>query len=392
MARKLLLTVLLLLPVTACAETLILKDGTFVEGQILRQTSRTVHIETRFGYRTYARSDIEQIIESVNPLDPSAVDRFDELAAPVKALLNAQAEYRLGRYDRALARLEPYFKNAGNDALRRQVDRLVIDLRARLGEWATVERLLKAKQSTGTPQERIRADAYLAILDANPQRDLRYVGARHVRNFIRDESTLARARQPDALREPDIMRLALEQFCEQMLVEDQLSVVAFADKLDPDVTYHACRRSSGAQAITKHLPYIDDLKRAEATLAKARAILGDYGGAFELDLVRTELNHLLPVVDQMIQDVVELSPARLALSVESRTGRLTSASQAEWKARCNEFIRQAEPARQLLEYMVERVDLFPNGLRDLRKELVAVRGRLGHMIKAVKKARSRTRA
>ena len=381
-----------LFPAALSAETLILKDGAFVEGRILRQTSRSVHMETRFGSRTYARDDIEQIVESVDPLDPSSVDRFDQLAAPIKTVLNAQVDYALGRYEQALARLTTLGRNAGNPAIRLQVDWLTIDLKARLGEWDAVVAALKVKRSAGTPPERIRAEAYLAILDANPERDLRYVGTKHVRNFIRSDDMLAKARAPNALRDPMIMRRALEQYCEHLLVEDRLSVVAFGDRLDPASTYEAVRAMSGLQTVSSQLPYLEDLKHAEAALDKARAILDDYGGAFELDLVRTELNHLLPVLDQLIRDAVEVSPAHLDLTIDRRSGRLAAESQVLWRTQCDKFVEVAEPARSLVEYMVERVDAFPNGLRDMRKELTAVRGRLAEMIKAAKKARSRSRA
>ncbi|UCC31303.1 MAG: hypothetical protein JSU86_03320 [Phycisphaerales bacterium] len=385
----------LLAAATSHADTIILKDGTFVEGEITLQTSRTVRVSTRFGERTYRRSNIEEIIESVNSLDPDAVNKFAELSAPVKAVLNARAEYDLGRhdprrYERALARLEPFRDYEDSRAIRIHIDWLIIEINERLGRWETVRQLLENKRSNGTPQERMRAKAHLDLFDANPDYDLRYVGEKHARNFIKGEELRNRARQPDALRDYDIMRIALEETCEQLLVEDQLSVKALADKLDPEATYEACKTLPRIGDVGKYLPYIEDLKRAEATLAKAQAILDDYGGAFELDIVRTEVNHLLPILDRLQEEASAASPETYNPPFDRRTGRLTKDGREQWRQRCDEFLTTAEPVTRLIDYMVDRVNHYPQALRDLRKMLLDSRERFKETVRAVRKARSRT--
>jgi hypothetical protein len=50
----------------ARAETIVLKDGTFIEGKITLQTSTSVHVDTRFGVRAFARKEIDQIVESID--------------------------------------------------------------------------------------------------------------------------------------------------------------------------------------------------------------------------------------------------------------------------------------------------------------------------------------
>jgi len=380
----------LLLGAAVRADTIILTDGTFLEGEIILETSRTLRIETHFGTRTYLRSEIEQVLETSDSFDPRGADRFSDLPEAVKAVLNAQAEYDLGRYEPALSRLEPVRHYEENPAIRIRIDWLIIELHERLGRWETVRALLEGKQESGTPQEKTRAQAHLAILDANPAYDLSYVGKKHARNFVKDATLLAKARRPGALADHAIMQLALEEYCEQLLAENELSVKAFGDKLDLDDTYDACKELPRAGDVSRHLPYIEELKRAESTLAEAHAILGDYGRAFEMDLVRTELHHLLPVFLRMFTEAMKLSPELLSPPFDRRTGRLTKAGREEWRQRCDDFLEATKPLAQLLAYMVDRVDHFPWAFRTLQKALVDYQERLDQMVKDVTKARSRT--
>lgn len=379
------------LAAVAQADTLIFKDGTFVDGEITLETRRTVHVKTRFGARTYRRSDIEEVIESVESLDPQTVNRFTELPDPVRAVLNARAEYDLKQYEKALARLEPPRDLEQSRAIEILADWLVIEINERLGRWETAKELLEEKKENGTPQEKIRAEAHLALFDLNPGFNLVYVGEKNARKFIAGQSLLARAKEPGALRDHEIMRLALEEFCEQLLVEDELGVKKFGSKLDADVTYRALKEMPGGGDVAKRLPYVEDLKAAEATIAKARAILGEYGSAFEMDVARTELYHLWEVLNRLLEDAVALSPETLTPGFDQRTGQLTKQGRNQWRQRCDEFLAAAQPIAGLLEYMLERIEYYPHGLRTLRKVLTEFEGRFGHMVKAVKKVRNRTR-
>lgn len=382
----------ILIAAAAHADTIvILKNGTFVEGKITLQTSRMIHLETRFGTRTFRRADIEEIIEGADALDPDAVNKFAEIPAPVRAVLNAQAEHDLGHYEKALARLEPWGDYDDNKAVRARMDWLIILINERLGKWEAAGRLLKAKKKEGSPQEKIRAQAHLSIFEANPNYDLRYVGEKHARNFIKDEALRNRARQPNALQDNRIMRIALEEVCEQVLAQDEMSVKAFADKLDIEVTYEACKKLPRVGRIGRYLPYMEDLKRAEASLAKAQAILGDYGSAFELDLARIELTHLLPVVMRLSDEATQVSPETFTPGFDQRTGQLTRDGRRQWRERCDEFLEKVRPISRLLEYMVDRVNHYPKALRDLRELLLNADERLKQTVLAVKKARNRTR-
>ncbi len=59
--------------------------------------------------------------------------------------------------------------------------------------------------------------------------------------------------------------------------------------------------------------------------------------------------------------------------------------------RCDAFLDLARPVTRLLEYMVDKVDQYPQGLRDLRTLLLDYDERFEHMVKTIKKARGRTR-
>ncbi len=372
------------------AETVILKNGAFVEGEVTLQTSTTVRVKTRFGERSFSKKEIDQIIESVDHADPDAVNKFAELPPAHKAVLNAQADYDLQNYERALSRLEPLRDYQENKAIRMKIDWLILEINERLGRWDVARKMLEDKKEHGTPPEKTRAKAHLDILEVNPDYDLRFVGKKHARNFILDEETRNRAKESQALRDAMLMRYALEEYCEQLLVEDKLSVKAFADKLKPDVTYDAIKKASGSGDFASTLPYLNDLKVAEAALFKAQAILGDYGSAFELDLVRAEMNHLYAIGLRMEAELERLSPETLTPGFDPRSGQLTPDGRRQWQQRCDEFLVAVKPATRLGEYMLKRTERYPQELRDLRELLTDAGERLAQTIKAVKKARDRT--
>ncbi len=372
------------------AETIVLKDGTFIEGKVILQTSANVRVDTRFGVRTFPRKEIDQIIESADDSGAASGKTFAELSPVMKAVLNAQADYALLHYEKALSRLEPFKDYSENKAIRTRIDWLDIEINERLGKWDVARRLLKEKLESGMPPEKTRAKAHLDIFEANPDYDLRFVGKKHARNFLLDESVRNRAREPGALRDQEVMRAALEEYCEQLLVEDDLSVKKFAEKLDFRKTYDAVKNASGSGDISSHLPYINDLKKAEASLLKAQAILGDYSSAFELDLARTELNHLLSVLIRLADEALEVSPETFTPTADRASGKLTAEGRRQWQQRCDDFLEKAKPFARLLNYMAERAERYPETLRDLRKTLISVDQRLQENIRAVKKARTRT--
>ena len=376
---------------SAQAETIILKDGTFIEGKIKLQTSTTVRVETRLGMRTFSRKDIDQIVESLDDSSSTAQKSFADLPPATKAVLNAHAEYDLGNHEKALARLEPFKEYSENKAVRIRVDWLIIEINERVGRWDVAKKLLKDKQDSGTAAEKTRAKAHLDIFEANPEYDLRFVGKKNARNFLFDEGLRNKAKEPGALRDHEIMRRALEEYCEQLLVEDKLSVKGVAEKLDIKKTLAAVKNASGTGDIGTQLPYVADLKKAESALSKAKAILGDYSSAFELDLVRIEFNHLIPVFNQLYSEAFSLTPETFQPPFDRATGLLTAEGRRLWQERCDRFVEAAKPLVRLTDYMVAKVERFPDTLRDLHKLASNLNERLKENVRAVKKARDRTR-
>ncbi len=374
----------------ARGETIVLKDGTFVEGKITVQTSASVRIDTRFGVRTYSRKEIDQIIES-DAGGAAAEKSFAELSPAMKAVLNARAEYDLGQYEKAKERIEPFGQLSDQKAVRLRIDWLSIEIAERLGRWDEAKRLLKEKLDSGTPPEKTRAKAHLDLFEVNPEFDLRFVGKKHARQFLLDEELRNRAREAGSLRDEKVMRAALEEYCEQMLVEDKLSVKAFADKLDSERTYKAVRNATGAGDISSALPYIEDIKKAEASLLKAQAILGDYSSAFELDLARTELNHLIIIIERLLTEAYQQSPETMTPAYNPSNGMLTPDGRRQWQQRCDEFLNAIKPAARLLDYMAAKAERYPETLRDLRAILVDIGERVKENIRVVKRARDRTR-
>ncbi len=370
------------------AETVILKDGTFVEGKVVRKTSRMVRVETRFGPRSILKRDIDQIIATIDPADVDA-SHFDELTPALQAVLNAQADYKLKKYDRALARIEPFLADTSNRAVAMKIDWMHIEILERLGRWDQVKELLNDKVETGTPREKTRAQAHLDIFEANPAFDLRFVGKRHARNFLISPSLRERARNAGSLRDAAVMRAALEEYCEQLLVKDKLSVKAFADLLDPQKTYEALTRPRRG-SIEKRLPYTKDLQKAEASLYKAQSVLGDYGAAFELDLIRTEMVHLLDVGNRLLNELLEANPGLYQPPVNPSTGRWTAEGRREWRRRCDDFIAKARPLQALLNYMKEKTERYPRDLKRLYDIVKDFEERIGQNVRSVKRDRNRS--
>ncbi|MBI3835156.1 MAG: hypothetical protein HY287_12570 [Planctomycetes bacterium] len=372
------------------AETVVLKDGSFVEGKIVLQTSTTLRLKTRFGSRTFAKKDVDKILESMDTAGAGDPKHFAELPAVNKAVLNAEADYELKNYEHALARLEPLRDYQENKVLRMKIDWLIIEINERLGRWDEAKKLLKDKQDHGTPPEKVRAKAHFDIFELNPEYDLRFVGKKSARNFVYNADLRNKAKEPGALKDADIMRLALEEYCEQLLVEDKQSVRAFGDKLDVKATYDVIKKSTATGDLTKTLPYMKELKAAEASILKAQSVLGDYGTAFELDLVRTELNHLTAVATMLERDVAQVDPDTFTPPSDPASGALTADGRRQWQQRCDDFLAAIRPLTRIVEYAISRAEPYPRELRDIREASMIQFERINQYVKAVKKARERT--
>ncbi len=370
------------------AVTVILKDGTFLEGEIVLETSKSIRLKSVFSTRTYLRKDIEQIVDTVAASGSRNVDKFDELSEPLRETLNAAADSKLGHYQKVLDRLAPFKDYKDSPAVRMQMDWLIIDAHERLGQWETAKDLLEAKKKDGTANEKRRAKAHLEIFEWNPEYDLRYINKKHMRQFL-PPRLQDQAREPNALADADIWRRAIQEYCEQLLWNERRSIKAFQDSFDPRRTYEACRKLPPAGEIDRHLPYIKELKEAEASILEAQAILPGYAEAYEQDLIRAEVGHLMDVLFQMFDDALGRSPELIQVQLDPTTGRLTPAGREAWQAQCDAFLQECRPLMQVSDYMLEKLERFPDGMRDLIEWLGTLRGRFEDMMKIVQKRRDR---
>ena len=382
----------LLFTTGAAADTIILKDGTFIDGTILLETSKSVRVESVYGVRSYKRSDIDRIIETVDYADPESVNRFEQMPAALRAALNATADYKLANYDRALERLQPFLEAADNPAVKNTIDWLVIEINERLGHWETAKRLLEDKKKDGNPREKLRAKAHLDILGWNPDYDLRYIGRKHARQFliIADEELRNRAREPNSLMHPEIMNAALREYCEQLLQKEEFSVPALEGSFRPRRTYEACLKLPPAGDIERFLPYADRLKRAEQSISKAQAVLPGYGSIYEVQIMRVETSHLRQIWRRLINETLQVIPRLLAPAFNPETGRLTRDGREQLVEQCDEFIMRANKVLRVIEYIQEKTLRYPRKFDTFIERHETTTEYLDNLIKWAKRLKRKT--
>jgi hypothetical protein len=380
---------LLLASQTAVGATVILKNGSFVEGTIVLKLDTTLRMETRFGTRVYKLRDVEQIIQSDGESGVADAKKFDELPLAVRAMLNAETDYRLGAYESALSRLEPFKDYSENPVIRSRIDWLMIEANERLARWDVARELLTAKKEKGTPRDQERAKAHFSIFEDNPQYDLRTIGKKQARVFLNDEKLIFRGKDPNSLKDESVMRAALEEYCQQLLIDNTDSVRAFKKSLSSRDIYDACKKLPPAGDVDRHMPYFKALEAAETAILKVESILGDYADAFKVDLIREELTELGRVYNRLEDEVLAVSPAGFVPPFDPLTGRLTAQGGEEWRRRTDLFLAQVKPVVRLLDYMKDKTELFPNELRDLSKALTGTNERMQQMITVTKKNRGR---
>jgi hypothetical protein len=96
------------------------------------------------------------------------------------------------------------------------------------------------------------------------------------------------------------------------------------------------------------------------------------------------------VRNRMLAEISVASPENFDPPFDSRTGQLTRDGRRQWRELCEAFLERARPVTRLLEYMLDRVDHYPQALRDMRKDLLLTVERYEQMIRDVKKAKGRT--
>ena len=370
--------------------TIVLKDGTVIDGEIVLRTKTMLRLRTVHGERKYRLKNIEQIITPDS--DPTSLGAgFDQLPSEVQQILDSRALYSLGQLGPVIERLTPLVNPRGNRTNQMLIRWLLIEAHQRLGHFAEARKHLDFAAEHGEPKDKMRADAHLQIFADNPDYDLRLIGSKRARFFLDDEMLVA-GKKPGALAAASMMRAALEEYCDQILLSEKASVQAFARTLNQSLadTLRALDDPDRTGKATRALPYLDDLKDVENSLYRVQAVLPGYADAYELNMVRTETELMLEVIEQLFQRALAANPENTTPAFDRATGRLTTAGREQWRELCEDFRTQTEPTVQLTEYLLEKVQRYPAALRNLHKIYEERLGRLKQMRQLASKRKERS--
>ncbi|MCB9866096.1 MAG: hypothetical protein H6816_05625 [Phycisphaerales bacterium] len=376
------------------ADTIVLKDGTIIDGKIVRKSRRYVRIETKFGTKSYARADIERMIEA--SAEGSAVNLlqrehdFNKLPDLAQTLKNAQALYDLGRFDEIAPLVEPLI-GKGTQADDMQIRWLLIDHNERQAKWDEAEALLKKTLEDGGEADKIRAQAHLDIFKENPGYNLRKINGRLARDFL-DRDLYLKGINRNALQDPVLMHAALREVVRQILRDDKVSTYALKDEMDVNETLAAVVElinEKSKRPVVEVLPYREELARVERSLYRARAIQPEATRGFELDLIRTEATHLRDVISALLGRLSDAYPGETTAGADEY-GRLTPAGREQWRQQCDDFLDMSRPIEDLIEYLLNRARAFPTELKPFIKEWEDTLERVQQMEQNTIRNRNRT--
>lgn len=378
----------------ASGATLLLKDGTIVEGEIVAETSTTIRVRTPFDTRLLNRKDVDKIFREDSEAGSTPSSGFEELPEKIQALLNARADYKLSHYKQVIDRVDPFSQKETNPVLKSEYLWLLIESQERFAKWDDVKKMCEERLANGTPQDKIRAQAHLDILKANAdwEYSLRLVKApgsekpEWARNFLPPPMRSA-AQDPNALADVQMMRKALDEYCSQMVRNEKTGAATLRDRLDPRKTLEAIKKfPPGLRSadVLERLPYYEDLKKAETTIFKAQSVEPGYADAFVLDLVRAEGDHLLRVMEPLFNEAVSTSPYNLNLPKT-----LDAASRQQWRDACDRWLASTEPLETVGEYFLNKVSAYPKEQRMVYEIIKDLCERLKEMRESVRRQRNR---
>jgi len=395
--KRIVLTLLLMgMPgVIASADTLVLVDGTVIEGTIVYESEKYVKIETRFGRKTYRRKKISEIIkENVEESALHAIGTtrsFKALTDVAQELKNAEALYALGRYEEIPERVIP-LQGKGTTFDEMRIRWLLIETYERQAKWDKVNELLDKTLEDGREPDKIRARAHKDIFEENnsPPYSLRKIGGRRAKEFLTREQWIDGKRR-DALADGEMMRAALLEYIDQILRNERISLYKFQEDLEIEDTLELIneRIEAGAARVTNELPYFDQMEKVQQTLYRVDAILPGYARGYELELVRIEAEHLGEVVNRLFEIALEAYPEGMNLATEGDSNRLTPDARRQWREASDAFLRICRPLLEITEYMLSRVRAFPVALREFIRLYEDVQERLEQMMHATVRNRNR---
>lgn len=377
------------------ADTLVMKDGTIVEGKIVRKSRRYVRILTKFGEKSFKRNEIERIVEE--SLEGSALNAtqqihdFEKLPDIARVLKNAQALYDLGRFEEIPPLVEPLLgKGSKLDDLR--IRWLLIEHYERQAKWEDAERMLKEMLVDGREPDKIRAQVHLDIFKENPGYKLVEINGVSAREFLDRDMFLA-GKNRNALQDPAMMQAAIREVLRQILRDEKVSVYALRDSLDENATLAAVNKAieeKTKRPIIEVLPYRDELAKVENSIYRASAIMPEATHGFELDVVRTEARHLDNVLRALLATLSQAYPGDESVGADE-FGRLTAEGRAQWRQRCDEFLDLSRPIEELIEYLLKRTRAYPESLKPFIKEWEDALERVHQMQQNTVRNRDRTR-
>lgn len=395
MLWRILAVSVLILATTIRADSILLDDGTTVSGTIIREGRTRVVIQTEFGRKSIPKRRIKSMVRDADvslPRGtlPEVVQHFENLDVLSREVANARALYALGRYEEIIPRLSPLQNAEDKRDEQYELRWLIIYAHQRLGSFDEAIAMLKEMKAAGRETDQVRATAHLDIFDQNPpDRSLRRVGRVLTRQFLSREERF-KAKEPNALTDETLMRKALEEYCEQLLVDEKVSTRALQKRLDLELTLEAFRDlPRAASRLDQYLPFAEDVRKVQASLDRVEAILPGYAQSYEVALARAQALHLYEVLQELFTRALAEHPEPTPSGDER--GNLTPEERKTWREYCQSFDQALRPLLMIAEYTQERVAKHPENLRNLNDMCREIIARLEQVRATTNKKRGRTR-
>lgn len=373
------------------SDKLILRDGRQIEGTILHQDQDKVVIMTSAGKKSYLKTRILEIQRAGEEVSAAAqIQPFVSLAPMQQQLRNARAERILRRHRSIVDRLAPLIEEGDSTPEQMEARWMLIEAYERLAEFDHAQELLTRIGEKGDKASRLRAQAHLDIFDQNPGYKLERVNDKLARQFL-ERALYLKGKQPNALADEQLMREALEEYVDQILLNKRVSLHSFKEMLDSEDTLEALRQMPpGTTQVQKYLPYREHLTQVEESIGKAQAILPDYAYGYELDLLRTESEHLQQAIERLFEEVLEQHPERSSYAYDSESGKLTKEGREQWWENCETFLNDSKPLIAVGDYLLTRTARFPRELDRVTTSLSKIMNRLKRIREAITRKRERT--
>ena len=364
-------------------DRLILRDGREIEGTIVKEDDRRIVIMTARGRKVYSKKHIREVLRAEQEeSEAEPVEQFHALPPMARLLRNAHAESILGRHQPLIDRLSPLIEEDVTDAQQLEARWLMIEAYERLAEFDQAEKLLKQIKEQGEKANRIRAEAHLDIFEQNPGYKLERVNNKLARKFLPRKLYL-KGKEPDALADGVLMRKALEEYADQILLNKKVSLQAFKESLDLEETLEALREMPTAGRVEKYLPHREHLQKVEKSIARAQAILPGYADSYELDLIRSEAEHLQQAIETLFNEVFADYPENASYAYDPENGKLTKEGREQWRENCEEFLEKVKPLIVAAEYVLTRTARFPRALDRVHTSLTNILNRLKRTREAI---------